>query len=170
MHRVRPATAGDLEAICRIHQAAFATGAEARLVAALVRAGQDRISLVAQRDETVVGHVLMSPVAIAGRSDISTALGLAPLAVLPRFQRLGAGAALVRAGLEQARLHACSFCVVLGNPAYYARFGFVPASRFGLACLYTDGDQFMVAEVQPGGLAGVRGLVTYAPQFAVLDE
>ncbi len=140
-----------------MHVAAFPTDAEARLVDALRHAGQGTLSLVAQVDGEIVGHVLFSPVT-PGKG-----LGLAPLAVKPAHQN-GIAAALVREGLER-----CSgYVVVLGEPAYYRRFGFRRARDFGLENEYGADEEFMVLEREPGALRGVRGLVRYREEFSVL--
>ena len=91
---------------------------------------QPIISLVADDNGTIVGHILFSPVTLTGHGDL-TIMGLAPMAVLPTNQRRGIGSSLVRAGLDRCRQSGCDAIVVLGHPQYYPRFGFVPASRFG---------------------------------------
>ncbi|KGX22891.1 acetyltransferase family protein [Burkholderia pseudomallei] len=98
---------------------------ERRIVDALRVDGRLSVSLVAVRDGRLVGHVAFSPVAIGAGGEGWH--GLAPLAVWPGCQRQGIGAALVRAGLDALRRAGARGCVVLGEPAYYARFGFGPA-------------------------------------------
>jgi putative acetyltransferase len=143
-----------------VHASAFPSDVEARLVDALRRNNHATISLVATVAGEVVAHVLFSPVS-PGRG-----LGLAPLAVRPEFQKQGIGSALVRAGLAAA---AHDYVVVLGDPAYYGRFGFRRARDFDLDNQYGAGDEFMALELRPGALAGVRGLVQYSPEFAVFQ-
>lgn len=88
------------------------------------------------------------------------------MAVLPAHQRKGIGSALVRKGLDQCRIMGCSGAVVLGHPEYYPRFGFVPASRYGIRCEYDVPDEvFMLIEFQPGLLQGVTGQVIYDEAF-----
>src|SRR5437868_6638418 len=127
---VRPEQPGDTAAIRGILAAAFPTDAEARLVEALRAAGRLPVSLVAEEDGRVVGHVAFSPVVIAG---VGGGLGLAPLAVAPDVQRRGVGGRLVRDGLAAAARSGAGFVVVLGHPGYYQRVGFRRASDFGLA-------------------------------------
>ena len=158
---VRPEAEGDAASIHRLHAAAFPTDAEARLVDSLRGAGKAVVSLVGVSGESVVGHVLFSPVS-PGRG-----LGLAPIAVLPEFQKRGIGAALIEEGIETCRKAQFGFLVVLGAPGYYTRFGFRRALDLGLENEYGARDEFMVLELRPGGLAGVRGLVKYAAEFAV---
>ncbi|HYC56570.1 MAG TPA: N-acetyltransferase [Candidatus Binatia bacterium] len=160
----------DFEAVLRVHACAFPTRAESDLVAALIQERQARVSLVVEYEGELAGHVLFSPVTVDERSDVTGGLGLAPLAVLPRFQRVGLGSLLTRRGLARAREAGNGFAVVLGSPSFYTRFGFRPAAQSGLRCIYTDGDEFMALELQPGALDGVAGLVRYAPQFDALEK
>src|SRR5262245_35475363 len=128
IRRERPA---DEEAVHRVNESAFGGPDEAAIVEALRANGGATLSLVAELDGTVVGHILFSPVSI---DPAGTALGLAPMAVMPVHQRRGVGGRLVREGLELLREAGHGAVVVLGHAEYYPRFGFVRASRFGLRC------------------------------------
>lgn len=124
---LRGERAGDAAALARVIVAAFSDEPqggqfERRIVDALRADGRLSVSLVAVRDGRLVGHVAFSPVAIGAGGEGWH--GLAPLAVWPGCQRQGIGAALVRAGLDALRRAGARGCVVLGEPAYYARFGF----------------------------------------------
>jgi len=153
-----------------VHARAFPTPAEAKLVGALRAAGSATVSLVAERDGRVVGHILFSPVRVEAGGAGFDAIGLAPLAVLPEEQRSGIGQALTRAGLDACRRAGHDVVVVLGHPSYYPRFGFEPAAPRGL--VYSGGrafdGAFFVAELAPGALAGRTGVVHYRPEFARL--
>jgi putative acetyltransferase len=156
----------DAAAVRTVHLATFPTPLEADLVDALRTNGHAVVSLVAFVGEEIVGHVLFSPVTVEQDGKASArGLGLAPLAVLPAHQRQGIGAALVRAGLELCRNKSAPFVVVLGEPAYYGRFGFVRASDFGLSNEYGAGEEFMVLAVADGALPAASGLVRYADEF-----
>ncbi|HEY2840535.1 MAG TPA: N-acetyltransferase [Pirellulales bacterium] len=161
---VRPEAAVDIDAVRKIHTLAFGQPQEARLVDAL-RAAPDLtpiVSLVAIRDDQIVGHVLFSPIRIGH----SRAMSLAPLAVLPEFQRQGFGAALTRAGLAACARLGQPAVVVVGHPEYYPRFGFRPARTAGLEAPFEVSDAaFMVWESSPGALAGIRGKVEYPSPF-----
>lgn len=160
--------------VATLVESAFGRPDEARMVAALRAAQAVAISLVAQmapqdREREpwpIVGHILLSPVTIDGSRE-AWGLGLAPLAVAPAHQRRGVGARLVEAALRRARLLGYAYVVVLGDSHYYPRFGFVPASRFGLSCplahLETD---FMAIELVPDALTKASGVVRYHPALS----
>jgi putative acetyltransferase len=164
--------AEDRAGIRAVHLAAFPTALEADLVERLRAGGHAVISLVAREGDAVVGHVLFSPVTVheAGSPDevIAHGVGLAPLAVLPAFQRRGIGSALIKAGLARCRECGVPYVVVLGDPAYYARFGFVPASRYRLDNEYGAGDAFQILVLDRTALPEQGGLVCYGPEFAGL--
>lgn len=160
----------DCDAVRGLHDLAFGQPQEGRLVDALRASSAKRISLVAVAAGTVVGHIYFSPVTIEASSSPIEGMGLAPLAVLPDLQRQGIGAELVRRGLAGCRRLEQAFVVVLGHPAHYPRFGFVPAATMNLSCEYpVPPEAFMAIELQPGALAGCRGLVRYRPEFAGLS-
>jgi putative acetyltransferase len=162
---IRQEQAGDGPGIRAVNRAAFETGAEADLVDALRAAARPFLSLVAVERGTIVGHILFSPATLADRPDL-VLMGLAPMAVVPDRQRRGIGSALVGAGLERCQALGCQAVVVLGHPSYYPRFGFVPASRFGLRCEYDAPDEaFMALELRPGSLDGARGTIRYHAAF-----
>jgi putative acetyltransferase len=134
--RIRPEQPEDIEAIRQITKAAFApvehsSQTEAAIVDALREAGALTISLVAVADGDVVGHVAFSPVAI-DEADKGW-YGLGPVSVRPDRQKRGIGGTLIREGLGRLAQIAAKGCVVLGDPAYYGRFGFAhdPGLRFG---------------------------------------
>jgi putative acetyltransferase len=134
--KIRPECPADVAAIRGLVMAAFkgvpyGDGTEAAIVDALRHASALSLSLVAEVDGEVVAHVAFSPVTIDGAQ--SGWYGLGPAAVRPDRQRHGIGQALIRSGLERIRELGARGCVVLGDPAYYARFGFRsdPNLRYG---------------------------------------
>ncbi|MDH3728051.1 MAG: N-acetyltransferase [Myxococcales bacterium] len=164
--RIRPEDPNDLAAVHAVNEAAFETSAEADLVDALRGKAQPLISLVAEVAGSIVGHILFSPVKLADQSG-HMLMGLGPMAVIPQHQRQGIGSALVREGLKRCTESGCEAVVVLGHPAYYPRFGFVPASRYGVSSEYdVPDDVFMIMELQPGSLRGVSGKVSYDEAFS----
>jgi len=160
----RPERAGDEAAIHEVNAEAFPTAAEARLVDALRAAGRLAVSIVASDSQGVVGHIAFSPVTAGGMQG----LGLAPLAVREMHRRRGVAAMLVREGLAACGSLGSGFVIVLGDPAYYARFGFAPAVESGLGNEYGVRDEFMVLALRPGGLPPRGSIVRYAPEFAQL--
>lgn len=163
---IRPEHAADQAGIRRVHERAFPTPAEADIVDALRAAGAVTLSLVAARAGAILGHILFSPVVIARAAGERAAVGLAPLAVDPDWQRRGAGGLLVRAGLESLRGAGHAAVVVLGHPDYYPRFGFERASRFGLRWEHPCRDEsFMALALAPHGLDGGPGVVRYRPEL-----
>jgi len=167
MH-VRPENPEDASAIRRVVSAAFGQAAEAELVDALRAAGAAKISLVAEDEDEVIGHILFSPIELRP-SIAGTVLGLAPMAVAPERQRTGTGSALVRAGLERCRELGHVAVVVLGHSEYYPRFDFRPAEQIGLRCEYeVPPGVFQAQELVPGALGGVEALAVYHPAFAAL--
>ena len=162
--RIRPEESGDQEAIHNVHEVSFPTEVEARLVEALRDAGRLCLSLVAEHQNRILGHVGFSPVSVAGAAD---GLGLAPVAVLPEHRRRGIAARLVRAGLAACEPAGYGFVVVLGDPSYYQRFGFQPARQWGLHDEYQGGDAFQALEIRRDSIPRGAGLVRYAPEFTL---
>jgi putative acetyltransferase len=103
-----------------LNEQAFGGTEEADFVERLHESGKTVISLVAEHDGTMVGHILFSPVVIESAQGACDALGLAPMAVLPAWQRRGIGTRLVEAGLAACRQHSARRVVVLGHPAYWS--------------------------------------------------
>lgn len=162
---IREETTNDVEAIRELVTSAFPSPAEARLVDLLRQDDQLTLSLVAEVDGRVVGHVAFSPVTA---SNITGGQGLAPVSASSVFRKRGIAAALIRHGLDELREQDVPFVVVLGDPAYYARFEFEAAANRDLHDEYGGGDAFQVLELREGALAGSTGLVRYADAFARL--
>jgi putative acetyltransferase len=165
MTTIRAERPGDVDAIRRINERAFETPAEARLVDLLRQRGKLLVSLVAENEGQIVGHIAFSRACIASRPELP-GLGLGPMAVIPGLQNQGIGSRLVREGLSQCGAHGAQFVAVLGHPRYYPRFGFLSASRFRLSCAWPVPEGvFMAMELRAGALATAAGLVSYEPEF-----
>ncbi|RCG24814.1 N-acetyltransferase [Streptomyces diacarni] len=163
----RTETADDITAIRDIVLAAFPTPQEADIVDAL-RADPEAwiagLSMVATApDGTPVGHALLTRCHVEGRP----ALALAPCAVLPSFQRTGAGSAAIRAGLDAARDMGENLVVVLGHADYYPRFGFTRASRFGIRAPFEVPDEAMMAMALDEARDLPAGTIRYPAAFGV---
>ncbi len=165
--RVRAEAQGDRPAVHALIARAFGTPAQAALVDVLRAQARPLVSLVVQERQVLVGHIMFTPVTLAGHNGLL--MGLAPMAVTPPRQRAGIGSALVRAGLQRCRELGAGAVVVLGHPSYYPRFGFSPAARFGIGCEYdVPAEAFMAIELCPGALHGASGTVKYHTAFAGL--
>jgi len=155
----------DAPRIHDLHRAAFGATLEGDIVAALRAAGAARVSLVAVDEGEIVGHILFSPVTIAGADGLRI-VALGPMAVVPDRQRRGIGSSLVDAGIEECRKSGAQAVFVVGHPEYYPRFGFVQAVRFGISCEFdVPDDVFMVLELAPGALQGRAGVVHFHEAF-----
>ncbi len=158
---IRPEEPADRSAVCAVIEAAFPTPAEAQLVDQLRADGDAEISLVAVDDDVVVGHVMFSRMTAEFR-----ALGLGPVAVLPTRQRSGVGSLLVKRGLARAGADRWKMVFVLGDPAYYRRFGFDPTLASGFASPYAGPHLMALGLARP--LPRLSGKIDYAPAFAAL--
>ena len=162
---IRPEAATDHDAIRHVNRLAFGQDGEARLVDALRDGGYLRVSLVAEQAGLIVGHVLFSELPITTEAGTVPALTLAPMAVLPDYQRQGIGSVLIRRGLELCREQGHRIVVVLGHPHFYQRFGFSPKLAARLESPYSGRESFMAVELVAGALGGVAGRVQYPPPF-----
>jgi putative acetyltransferase len=165
---IRPAEPGDTAGIRAVHEAAFPTPMEADLVEALTREGDTAVSLVAVRQGEIVGHVLLSRMTVTGEGRGLRALGLGPVGVLPGFQGGGIGKGLIEAALGIARATGEEMVFVLGEPDYYARFGFSAEAAAPFASPYA-GPYFMARAFGPGFVAPGRGEAAYARAFSDLS-
>lgn len=162
---IRTEAKGDRLAVHALNLSAFGRPGEARLVDALRVQTQPMVSLVAEKNDAIVGHIMFTPVSLPNHPGFI--MGLAPLAVAPNRQRAGIGSALVCAGLERCKQLGAVAAVVLGHPEFYPRFGFSPAARFGVACEYNVPlEAFMAIELRPGALRGASGTVKYHAAFS----
>jgi putative acetyltransferase len=165
---VRKAEAADLPAIRKIHDAAFGGPGEAKLVADLVAAGLDAISLVALAGPEIIGHILFSPLLVELNGAPIRALALAPLGVAPAHQRRGFGSTLTLAGLAEARESGWEAVIVLGHPEYYASLGFRADLASGFLAPF-QGPAFMGLELREGALSGAKGRIIYPVSFGIAD-
>jgi putative acetyltransferase len=154
-------------AIRRVSINAFGRPAEANLVDVLRRHGQLAMSWVAETEEEVVGHAVLTPVTVLPRTPELRMLGLGPVAVLPEFQRQGIGSMLIKEAIRQASADGWQAITVVGVPEYFARFGFVPARQVALRCEFrVPAETFLVLELQPETLDGLPRCVRYLPEFS----
>lgn len=124
------------------------------------------LSLIVEEENKILGHVLLTKALINGEDTSFEALALAPLAVLPEYQKSGIGKKLMNKAIERARELGYKSIVVLGHEKYYPKFGFEKASKYGVKAPFEVPDEaYMILELLPGGLNGVSGIVEYSKAF-----
>jgi predicted N-acetyltransferase YhbS len=124
------------------------------------------LSLVAECNGEIAGHILFSRIWIVSESKNVESLALAPVSVIPDFQGIGIGSQLIQKGHQIARDLGFRSVVVVGDPGYYSRFGYQPASKFGIQFPFEIPEHYcMATELTKNGLSGVSGLVRYAKEF-----
>ena len=166
MIAIRKERPGDVAGIHATHVACFPGEDEANLVDALRDNDRLLVSLVAVDDDGIIGHVAFSPVSA---DQGNPGVGLAPVAVTEANRCRGIAAKLIIAGLHACRDAGYGWAVVLGEPRYYGRFGFMPASKLGLDDEYGGEDAFAAVELLPNQLPTNAGLVKYCAEFAAFE-
>jgi putative acetyltransferase len=161
---IRGATPGDRESIAALVERAFGQKDEAVLVDRLVADGDVVLELVAESDGRIVGHILFSRLIVEDGDSRFAAVALAPLAVEPEFQKTGVGRPLVGAAHGSLRAAGESLSVVVGDPAYYGRFGYA----HDRAALFASDYQGEAMQALAWRAAPIRGRLVYAPAFAEL--
>ncbi|ACS87097.1 MULTISPECIES: GNAT family N-acetyltransferase [Musicola] len=158
----------DAPGIDNLLRGAFPDGKEADLVQQLREDGLLTLGVVASDDEgVVVGYAAFSPVTLDGED--RQWVGLGPLAVEASYRRQGLGEKLVYEGLDALNEFGYTAVVVLGNPAYYSRFGFVPAIERQLRCRWPKTERaFQIYPLVDNHFEGVSGMVEYAAPFNLL--
>ncbi|EON71817.1 GNAT family N-acetyltransferase [Lysinibacillus sphaericus] len=127
---------------------------------------QPQLSLVAVENKRIVGHVLLTKITIVNDQQVIDSLALAPVSVLPEFQHNGIGKLLITQSLSKAKELAYDSVIVLGHPTYYPKFGFKPASLWGIQSPFEVPDNaFMAVELTENGLRNVSGIVEYSTAF-----
>ncbi|HSK71181.1 MAG TPA: N-acetyltransferase [Pyrinomonadaceae bacterium] len=165
MIEIRREREQDFVEVYRVNSLAFEQEDEAKLVEKLRK--NPHISLVAEADGKIVGHIFFSPMTLGNETTDFIALG--PMAVSPEFQNQGIGSKLVREGLKVCAHEGFTAVFVLGHPNFYPRFGFETAKSKGFMCEWDVPEEvFMVRELKKGALKDKKGLVKYQPEFGEL--
>jgi len=163
---IRPETPEDVDSIRYVNEQAFGQKGEAELIDKLRKRDVVTLSLVAVQADQIVGHILFSPVTVESEGSRFEAITLAPMAVLPAYQRKGIGSQMVQVGLEECRRLGHEIVVVVGHPDYYPRFGFVLGKTKGIGCEFGVPDEaWMILELREGALEGRSGTVKFQPEF-----
>lgn len=168
MVKYRPEKDADRAAIFEINRLAFGQENESRLIDRIRESENyvNGLSLVAEKEGEVVGHILFSKIHIESSSNDFVALALGPIAVRPDLQRQGIGSSLIIEGLKACKSRGYKAIIVIGHPNYYPRFGFSSAREEGLESQLPVPDEvFMVLELVPGSLNGIEGIVKFPSEF-----
>jgi len=163
---VRDEEPRDHPEVRKVNEAAFDRPDEADLVDRLRKEGMILRSFVAERDHQIVGHILFTRMSIETERGPVPAVALAPIAVLPSYQRRGIGSQMVRHGLAGLRISGERMVLVLGDPDYYGRFGFAATTARHLSSPF-PAHSFLALELSPGALAHIRGAVRYPAAFGL---
>ena len=164
---IRQETPQDFQTVYEINHLAFEQEGESQLIEK-IRKGEtfvQELSLVAEQDDKVIGHILFSKIKIIGEQS-SPSLALAPMSVHPDFQNKGIGSQLVTTGLQIAKNLNFEHVIVLGHKNFYPKFGFQNATNWNIRCPFeVPDDHFMAIELVEGSLKNKSGLVKYPPVF-----
>ena len=167
MIKIRAEKLQDINAIREVNIRTFGQDQEADIVDKLRQDCNELMSLVAIIQNQIIGHILFSPVEIESEDRTIRGMGLAPMSVLPKYQRQGIGSELIRAGTVRLKSKGCPFVVVLGHAEYYPRFGFKPASGCGIRSEWdVPDDAFMILVLNESEIRGSMGVARYRPEFA----
>jgi putative acetyltransferase len=164
--RIRNEQPGDRDQVRTVTQAAFDRFEEADLIDELRAEGAVLLSLVAEIDGRVVGHILFSRMEVETPQGNVRAVSLAPMAVLPGFQRQQVGSQLVRRGIDELKMRGERMILVLGHKEYYPRFGFSTEMSRNLQSPFPP-EAFMALELLEGALKGIHGVVRYPSAFGL---
>ena len=164
--KIREEIPSDINKIWKLNSEVFDTDAEANLVDELRSSGCLYLSLVAELENNIIGHILFTPVVLTNFENDLRIMGLAPMAVEKKYQNKGIGTGLVNVGLEHCRNQQVNAVVVLGHPDYYPKFGFVPSVEYGIHSEYEVPEEvFMVLELTSGSLKNRKGTIKYHEAF-----
>lgn len=160
MIQIRKEQREDIDAIRFVNEKAFDRPQEANIIDRLRQSCSSLLSLVAVLEGRVIGHILFSPAAIESNGHVTQGMGLAPLAVLPEHQRQGVSSQLVQEGLNVIGKSSNPFVIVVGYPGYYCRFGFEPASKYGIRSQWENipDEAFMILILDKSIAHGLSGL------------
>ena len=169
---IRTEKPGDYKAITLVNDLAFGQKNEGILVEKLRKKPGfiPGLSLVAELEERIVGHILFFPIQIVNRGNTFPSLALAPMCVLPEYQKQGIGTRLANEGFAAAKSLGFNSVIVLGHENYYPRLGFEQARKWNIRAPFDIPTQYFFAmELVPGALNGVSGTVQYPDEFADVE-
>lgn len=166
----RQETQDDFQEVFELNNKAFGQDNEAKLVNTLrdnPNVFIPELSIVAAEKNKIIGHILLTKITIKDKNgNLHESLGLAPMAVLPEFQKNGIGGELIRYGLETAKQLSYQSVIVLGHEHYYPKFGFEPAEKWNIKAPFdVPSNVFMAIELVKGSLENISGAVIYPKEF-----
>ncbi|MEM7556240.1 MAG: N-acetyltransferase [Cyanobacteria bacterium P01_A01_bin.84] len=163
---IRPETSSDYPEIKQVNILAFGRESEAKLVEKIRNSKGyiPQLSLVAEIEGVIVGYIMLSYINLLEDESILV-LALAPVAVLPKFQRQGIGSALIREGIKKADSVGEAMIIVLGEPEFYSRFGFECSLNFGIESPFEVPARFFMVKSLQKYNQSYRGKVVYSEAF-----
>ena len=167
MIEIREERKKDYGAIKEVNDKAFKQPQEGNIINKIRKSDTEILSLVAVLDNKIVGHIFFSSVEIEGHDEIKRGMGLAPMAVLPKYQRQGIGSMLIKESIRKLKEKSVPFIIVLGHENYYPKFGFEIASKYGLKCQWegVPDAAFMVMILDKNKMKNVNGIAKYREEF-----
>lgn len=170
MINIRTETVADFQEVHRVNVLAFGDREDEAILVERIRSSEGfipELSLVAEQDDEIVGHLLLSKAVVQDGEEIYDVIALAPLAVQPNVQKQGIGKALISEGLKRCNALGYHLVFLIGHPEYYPKFGFQPARNYGfeLKQFEVSDDVFMVCELKEGELQKIKGELIYPPSF-----
>lgn len=170
MINIRTETAADFQEVHTVNVLAFGDREDEAILVERIRSSEGfipELSLVAEKDDEIVGHLLLSKAVVQDGENTYNVIALAPLAVQPSLQKQGIGKALIIEGLKRCTALGYHYVFLIGHPDYYPKFGFQPAGEHGLELkqFNVPDDVFMVCELNAGALQKIKGELIYPPSF-----
>jgi putative acetyltransferase len=167
---IRNETVNDFEEVYKLNYLAFGKRKDESELVERIRKSEEfvpELSIIAEIDNEIVGHLLLSKATVVDYEQIFTVIVLAPIAINPSFQKQGIGSKLIDEGIRRCRVLGFSIILLIGHPSYYPRFGFQPARKYGLELKQFEvpDEVFMVYEVEEGTLQEIKGELKYPKAF-----
>ena len=165
---IRAEEANDYSAIAKVNNLAFKQENEAKLVEKIRKSDRyiPELSLVAELDNKIVGHIMFSYIDLVDKKTTKV-LALAPVAVLPEYQNQGIGSLSIETGLEIAGKRQAPMVIVLGDPSFYIRFGFKPASDYGIQSPFDVSDEYFMVKFLTK-YSDLQGKIVYPAAFSAV--
>lgn len=167
---IRNEAVDDFEEVYKLNYLAFGNREDESKLVERIRMSEEFVpglSIVAEIDNEIVGHLLLSKAKVENYEKIVDVIVLAPIAVKPYHQKQGIGSKLIEEGIRRCRNLGYSIILLIGHPSYYPRFGFQPARKYGLELKQFEvpDEVFMVYELEDGKLQELKGELKYPKSF-----